>query len=154
MVKEFLSKRGITFKELDISVDGFAAQELMNKTGQMAVPVTLIEGQIIIGFDRQGLENAISRQKPLFGASLADANRIAARSGLEIIPGAYVGKVKPGSVAEKLALIKGDIITKFNSQRIDSVNELESALQKLSRGARISIVYLREGKQVISEGIL
>jgi glutaredoxin len=52
MVKEFLSQRGIGFKEYDVSRDPSAAQELVRSTGQMGVPVTVINGQAIVGFDR------------------------------------------------------------------------------------------------------
>ena len=52
MVKEFLSQKGISFREVDVSRDPAAAQELLNKTGRSAVPVTVINGQTIVGFDR------------------------------------------------------------------------------------------------------
>ena len=42
MVKEFLSRKGISFTEKDVSVDQSAARELVNRTKQMGVPVTFI----------------------------------------------------------------------------------------------------------------
>jgi glutaredoxin len=47
MVKEFLSQRGIAFEERDVSRDTNAAQEVVSKTGQMGVPVTIIDGQTV-----------------------------------------------------------------------------------------------------------
>ena len=55
MVKEFLSQRGIDFEERDVSRNPAYAQELVRNTGQMGVPVTLIDGQAVIGFDRPQL---------------------------------------------------------------------------------------------------
>jgi len=122
MVKEFLSQKGIGFKEYDVSRDRVAAQELVNRTGQMGVPVTIIDGQTIIGFDRAQLEQVFSqeqgRQRPSFGAAIADASKITARQGAGITLGAYVGKVRPGSLAERVGLAQGDIITEVNVQPI------------------------------------
>ena len=88
MVKEFLSQKGIGFKEHDVSRDRAAAQELVDRTGQMGVPVTVIDGQIIIGFDRARLEQALNmeqqRERHSFGAAIADASKITARQGLGI----------------------------------------------------------------------
>ncbi|MFC1913338.1 glutaredoxin domain-containing protein [Chloroflexota bacterium] len=101
--------------ERDVSLDRNAAQELVSKTGQMGVPVIIIDGQAIVGFDRNQLEQAVSqRQRPSFGVMVADASKISAREGTGITLGAYVGKVRPGSLAEKLGLATGNIITEVN----------------------------------------
>lgn len=147
MVKEFLSQRGINFEEHDVSRDRFAAQELVSKTGQMGVPVTVINGQTIIGFDRARLEQALSqRQRPSFGASVADASKITQKQGAGITLGAYVGKIRQGSVAEKVGLAQGDIIVEINMRRITKADDLERAIAKLSAGSRISLVFLRGSK--------
>lgn len=84
MVKEFLSQRGVGFTERDVSHDRNAAQELVSSTGQMGVPVTIINGQTIIGFDRAKLEQALSqRQRLSFGASVTNASKI---TGSELEP--------------------------------------------------------------------
>ena len=154
MVKEFLSQRGINFQEHDVSRDRSAAQELVSKTGQMGVPVTVINGQTIIGFDRAQLERALSQwQRPSFGASVADASKITQKQGVGITLGAYVGKVRQGSVAEKVGLAQGDIIVEMNMQRIANADDLEKAIAKLSTGSRISLVFLRGSKQLTSEGV-
>jgi glutaredoxin len=99
-VKEFLSQRGIGFEERDVSQNPSAAQELMKNTGQMRVPVTIIDGQTIIGFDRTRLDQALSQPpRPSLGASVADASKITAKQGTGITLGAYVGKVRPSSLA-------------------------------------------------------
>ena len=152
MVKEFLSHRGINFEERDVSRDRSAAQELVGKTGQMGVPVTVIGGQTIIGFDRARLEQALSQwQRPSFGVSVADASKITQKQGAGMTLGAYVGKVKQGSVAEKVGLAQGDIIVEINMQRIANADDLERTIAKLSIGSRVSLVFLRGNKQLTSE---
>lgn len=52
-LKEFLKERGIEFEEIDVSQDEKARKEMVEKTGQMGVPVMEIDGEIVIGFDRE-----------------------------------------------------------------------------------------------------
>lgn len=155
MVKEFLSQRGIYFAERDVSRDRNAAQELVSKTGQMGVPVTVIDGQTIIGFDRAKLTQAISQgQQPSFGISVADASKITARQGTGITMGAYVGKVRPGSSAERVGLASGDIIIELNMRNIVNATDFEKAISTLSKGNRISLVILRGNQKLTNQGIL
>ena len=51
-LKEWLNKHKIEFENVDVSTDQKASQEMMEKSGQMGVPVTDIDGEIIIGFDK------------------------------------------------------------------------------------------------------
>lgn len=50
--KQFLKNNNIEFENIDVSVDEAKADEMIKKSGQMGVPVLDIDGQIIIGFDR------------------------------------------------------------------------------------------------------
>ncbi len=50
--KEFFKQHNIEFTELDVFTDKAAREEMIAKTGQLGVPVTEIDGQIIIGFER------------------------------------------------------------------------------------------------------
>ena len=52
-LKEFLKEREVEFEEIDVSQDEKAMKEMVEKTGQMGVPVMEIEGEIVIGFDRE-----------------------------------------------------------------------------------------------------
>jgi len=154
MVEDFLSQKRVAFTKRDVSIDPSAAQELVSSTGQMGVPVTLINGQTIVGFDRVKLEQALNQKhRPSFGASVADASKITARQGTGLILGAYVGKTKPGSAAERSGLIPGDIITELNMQNVANSTDFEKAISKLSKGSRFSIVILRGDKKLSSEGI-
>ena len=155
MVKEFLSQNRIRYKEYDVSVDHDAARELVNRTGQMGVPVTIIDGQTIIGFNRAQLEQVISQERrPSLGAAVADASKITVKRGTGITLGAYIGKVRPRSLAERLGLAVSDIITEVNMQRIANADDIEKAFSKLSKGSHISLVIVRGNKELTTEGIL
>lgn len=157
MVKEFLSQRGIGFQERDVSLNPSYAQELVKSTGQMGVPVTIINKQVVIGFDRARLEQLLAQsqvgQRPTFGASIADASKVTAKQGSGITLGAYMGRVRPGSVSERIGLAPGDIITELNLQRIANADDLERALANLNRDSRFSLVFLRGHRTITAEGI-
>jgi glutaredoxin 3 len=51
-LKQFLEKHNVEFEEIDVSENKEAQEEMIEKSGQMGVPVAEIDGEIIIGFDR------------------------------------------------------------------------------------------------------
>lgn len=48
-----MKEHNIKFKEIDVSQDEKAKDELIKKAGKMEVPVVEIDGQIIVGFDKE-----------------------------------------------------------------------------------------------------
>jgi len=52
-VKSFLEENKIEFEDIDVSQDEESMKMIVEKTGQMGVPVVEIDGEFIIGFDRQ-----------------------------------------------------------------------------------------------------
>jgi glutaredoxin len=57
-VKEFLSREGHTFEAKNIEDDDRAYDELM-ALGARAVPVTVVNGNVIIGFNERALREAL-----------------------------------------------------------------------------------------------
>lgn len=53
MAKDFLTSKGIPFEDFNVATDLEKRKEMMDKSGQMGVPVILIEDQLIVGFDRE-----------------------------------------------------------------------------------------------------
>jgi S1-C subfamily serine protease len=157
-VKGFLSQRGIPFDEVDVSRDAAAAQDLARRTGRLAVPVTDIDGNLVVGFDQQQLEHYLSQAKthqaPPFGAAVADARSYTASHGLPVVSGAYIGSVKPGLPAAAAGLKPGDIITRVDGTAISSAAELDRALSSLEKGARVRITFIRDGQPRQAEGLL
>lgn len=58
-VKRFLINHKIDFLEVDVSVDRDAAIELVEKSGQLGVPVLDVDGKILIGYDKNELRKAL-----------------------------------------------------------------------------------------------
>ena len=58
-VKQFLKENNIEFQNLDVSGDQLAADEMMAKTGQMGVPVVDIDGEIVVGFDKDRIKQLL-----------------------------------------------------------------------------------------------
>lgn len=58
-LKQFLAEHQIPFENIDVSADPQQAQEMVRKSGQMGVPVLDIEGEIIVGFDRERIQQAL-----------------------------------------------------------------------------------------------
>ncbi len=57
-MKEFLTAKGVPFTNRDISTDEKAMEELA-QMGAAAVPVIVVDGQPIIGFDRTKLQKEL-----------------------------------------------------------------------------------------------
>lgn len=56
MAKRYLTQKGVKVEEVDVSRDQRAAMEMVQRTGQMGVPVVEMAGQMIVGFDRQRID--------------------------------------------------------------------------------------------------
>jgi glutaredoxin 3 len=53
LVKSFFKENKVKFKEMNVQEDSKAADDMKKKTGQTGVPVTDINGKIVIGFDME-----------------------------------------------------------------------------------------------------
>ena len=56
--QEFLAKKGIAFVNRDITKEPQALDEL-RKLGYLTTPVTVIDGEVVIGFDQHKLEQLL-----------------------------------------------------------------------------------------------
>jgi len=59
MVKEFLKEHEVKFEEVDVSEDQKKAREMVEKTGQMGVPVTDVDGKFVVGFNQEALKKVL-----------------------------------------------------------------------------------------------
>ena len=57
--KEFLTENKIAFEDVDVSKNQDRAQEMIEKSGQMGVPVIDINGTIIVGYDKDAIKKAL-----------------------------------------------------------------------------------------------
>ncbi len=63
MVKNYLQTKDIEFEERNIEQNKDYAQEAVDKSGQMGIPVVDIDGTIIVGFDRPTIDAALAKKK-------------------------------------------------------------------------------------------
>lgn len=59
MAKDFLREHKIDFEDIDVAKDREAAKAMIEKSGQMGVPVIEIEDKIIIGFNKEEIKKAL-----------------------------------------------------------------------------------------------
>ena len=59
MAKEYMQEKGIEYSEVDVSTDQEAAAKMVEKSGQMGVPVIDVDGKIIVGFDKGEIKSAL-----------------------------------------------------------------------------------------------
>ena len=55
-MKEYLSRKGIPFTDYNVGTDRERAKEMIQKSGTMAVPVILVDDQVVVGFNELKLE--------------------------------------------------------------------------------------------------
>ena len=59
MTKEFLKEKNIGYTEFDVARDLEKRQEMIQKSGQMGVPVIFVGNDMIIGFDKERLMTSL-----------------------------------------------------------------------------------------------
>ena len=62
-LKEFLKKYNIEFEDIDVSQDRVASDEMIEKSGQMGVPVVEIDKEIVVGFDKEKITKLLNIQE-------------------------------------------------------------------------------------------
>ena len=58
--KRYFREKRVRFKEIDVSRDQKAAQDMVRRTGQTGVPVIMIENRPIVGFDRNKINHLLN----------------------------------------------------------------------------------------------
>ncbi len=54
--KEYLSRKGISYTDIDVAEDKEKTKEMTQKSGQMSVPVIIIDDEIVVGFNQALLD--------------------------------------------------------------------------------------------------
>ncbi len=178
--KEYLGQHKIPFREVNVETDPKGAFEMTRISGQQGVPVTTIDGEVIVGFDKARLDQAIragdespqpsrpSQQakqapqapqppppsRPKFGAAVADASRHLTKLGQIPIFGAFVGKVAQGSPAHAAGLQPGDVITQIHVRPVNNAADVEAALEATSPGDIVDVRFVRGSQDMTTKALL
>jgi len=59
-LKSFLEEKGFQYEDINVAEDDKAREEMIKKSDQMGVPVVEIDGQIIIGFDKEKISQILN----------------------------------------------------------------------------------------------
>lgn len=59
-LKEFLKEKGFEYDDINVAEDDKARDEMIDRSGQMGVPVIDIDGEIIVGFDKEKIVQKLS----------------------------------------------------------------------------------------------
>jgi glutaredoxin len=62
LLKEHLDSNNIIYDDVDVSKDRFSALDMIRKSGQSAVPVIDINGNIVVGFDKEQIDKLLAEQ--------------------------------------------------------------------------------------------
>ena len=60
LAKEYLSSKGVSFTNIDVSLDKAAGEEMIKISGQMGVPVIVAGNEVITGFDKGAINKALN----------------------------------------------------------------------------------------------
>lgn len=58
-LKNFFKENNIEFEDINVAENELAAKEMIEKSGQMEVPVIDINGEIVVGFDKKKIESLL-----------------------------------------------------------------------------------------------
>lgn len=120
----------------------------------------------VASVSKEVIEYLSSREDPITatlkpGGNAESAKKKEKKVSLGTIPDfAYSGRgyrlsgVVPGSPAESCGLREGDIIVRINSNTVNSIKDLSDILRSLNHGTRVSVTFLRNGKEMTVEAEL
>ena len=60
MAKDFLAANGVKFTDYNVATDLPKRQEMIQKSGQMGVPVIYVGDKLIVGFDEEKLRELLA----------------------------------------------------------------------------------------------
>jgi len=58
-LKEYFTEKNIKFEEVDVSMDEKELEKMVAISGQMGVPVVDIDGDVVIGFDKEKIDQIL-----------------------------------------------------------------------------------------------
>ncbi len=64
MAKEYFKANGVAYEEFDVASNADKRKEMMEKSGQLGVPVILIDDSVVVGFNRPKLAQLLNIGQP------------------------------------------------------------------------------------------
>lgn len=63
LVKDFLDEKKVEYQNVDVASNASAANEMVKLSGQMGVPVVDLDGHVIVGWNKEAIEEALASAK-------------------------------------------------------------------------------------------
>lgn len=158
--KKWFQDHGVAYTEYDVSRDPVRATELYRLTGQGAVPVFRVGGQVLIGFDPlqlaklipsatlggNGKENGVKVSLAMAAQSLTAEK--AQELGLPAPFGVIVGPVRPGGPADLAGIREGDVIVGIGDYTLQNLAQLQSAVGARKPGDSLALRVVRGDAEI------
>jgi S1-C subfamily serine protease len=144
-VHDFLVRRKIDFDVYDVTEDSRALRVMQLISGQTGVPVLVVDNEVYANVDLRQL-NALFQRQPRPSVKLGIS--IANVQPSESYPagGAYIGRVKKDTPAERAGLQQGDIIIELAQRPVRKAQDVHAVLAEMSIGSRLPITVQRTGR--------
>jgi len=107
-----------------------------------AIPVNIVKKVV------EDLKIYGTVQRAVMGVSVGEMTaELAEKAKMKEIRGAYINEVYENSAADEAGLKEGDVIVKFNNVPVNSMSELLEQVGRYRPGDRVTITYVRSGKE-------
>lgn len=63
MLKDYLGEKGFEYEDINVAEDSKAREDMIEKSGQMGVPVADIDGEIVVGFNKEKVNQLLGIQE-------------------------------------------------------------------------------------------
>ncbi len=150
-LKNYFNQHSIPFVEHDVSQDPYRATEMVRVSGQQGVPVSIVDGQVVLGADISRINQILAQRAqraPRLGIAIADAQQIATKKGIQLPDGAYVGRVNAASPAALAGLHTGDVIVQLAGRPIRTDQDVHQASTDLHYDQTVDLVAWRNGQTI------
>ena len=158
--KRWFKEHGVQYTEHDVSRDQARAAEMYRLTGQNAVPVIRVGGQVMVGYDPLQLARLIPANPEAPGPAEAAGERVslgmaaqsltaekAAQLGLPAPFGVVVGPVKPGGPADNAGIQEGDVLTGLGGYTLQNLPQLQRVVAMKRPGDSLALGAWRKGEE-------
>lgn len=60
MAKQYFNQNNVEYQEKDVTTNAALQTEMIERSGQMSVPVILVDDQVVVGFDKPRLQELLT----------------------------------------------------------------------------------------------
>ncbi|HEV1998006.1 MAG TPA: Uxx-star family glutaredoxin-like (seleno)protein [Candidatus Dormibacteraeota bacterium] len=158
--KRWFREHGVQYTEHDVTRDPARASEMYRLTGQNAVPVIRVGGQVMVGFDPLQLARLLPANPEQDGQPEAAGERVslgmsaqsltsekASELGLPAAFGVVVGPVKPAGPADAAGIREGDVLTGIGSYTLQNLPQLQRVVAMKRPGDSLAVRAWRSGDE-------